>query len=151
MEKYELYLLLHILSAMIWFGGSVLMTIFGIRVARDRSQERSLAFARDADAAGKLFAISGISTALWGILLVADVGVGDWEETWVVIGIIGILWGAVVGMAYFTPQTKKLISQLESGDVVGGGATASRIAMVARVEIVVLLVVTWAMVVQPGG
>ena len=145
----EVYLLLHILSAMVWVGGSVMTQVFGARARRSGDPARTLVFARDAAIAGRVLTGAGVSAAVWGVLLVLEADIYEWEQTWVAIGIFGVLIGALLGARVFAPQIRKLIAQLESG-ASGAVATLRRIQLVGRVELVVLAVVLWAMVTKPG-
>jgi len=149
MSVREVYLLLHILSAMVWMGGSVMTHIFGARAERSGDPARTLGFAKDAAVAGRVLTVAGVSAGVWGILLVLDADVYDWEQAWIVIGIFGVLVGALLGARFFAPQTRKLIVQLESG-ASEAAATLRRIKLVGRVELIVLAVVLWAMVTKPG-
>jgi uncharacterized membrane protein len=149
MSVREIYLLLHILSAMVWMGGSVMTQIFGARAQRSGDTARRLVFAKDAAIAGRVLTIAGVSAAVWGVLLVIEIDLYEWEQAWIGVGIFGVLVGALLGARFYAPQTRKLISQLEAG-AAEAAATLKRIVLVSRIEIVVLAVVLWAMVTKPG-
>ena len=149
MEAREIYLFLHVLSAIVWVGGSVLIQVFGARAGRSGDQARILTFAKDMEVAGRIFTVAGFSAALWGILMVVDIEVYDWDQAWITIGLTGVVVSAVLGAAFFAPQTRKLIAQLEGGDG-GAAATMRRIVVVSQAELLLLLVVVWAMTAKPG-
>jgi uncharacterized membrane protein len=149
MSVREVYLLLHILSAMVWMGGSVMTHMFAVRAGRSGDSAHTLGFAKDAAVAGRVLTGAGVSAALWGILLVLEADAYEWEQTWIAIGIFGVLIGALLGARFFAPQIRKLIAQLESG-AAEAAATLRRIQLVGRIELVVLAVVLWAMVTKPG-
>lgn len=149
MTAFEFYKILHLLSAMVWVGGSVMTQVFGARIGRSEDAAQTLTFARGAETAARVLGIAGFSTGLWGILLVIEQDFFEFEQAWVALGIGGVLVGAALGSAFFGPQTRKLIGQLESGDD-GAARTISRIGVVGAFELVLLLIVLWAMVAKPG-
>ena len=149
MSVSEFYRILHLLSAMVWVGGSVITQVFGARIGRSGDQAQTLVFARGAAAATRVLSIAGLSTAVWGILLVVEVDFFEFDQAWIVLGFGGVLVGALLGAMFFGPQIRKLIEQLESGDD-SANETIKRIVLVSALELVVLVVVVWAMVVKPG-
>lgn len=149
MSVSEFYRILHLLSAMVWVGGSVMTQVFGARIGRSGDQAQTLVFARGAAAATRVLSIAGLSTAVWGILLVVEVDFFEFDQAWIVLGFGGVLVGALLGALFFGPQIRKLIEQLESGDD-SANETIKRIVLVSALELVVLVVVVWAMVVKPG-
>ncbi|MCH7586208.1 MAG: hypothetical protein IH941_13805, partial [Acidobacteria bacterium] len=46
MSLSEFYRILHLLSAMVWVGGSVMTQVFGARIGRSGDQAQTLVFAR---------------------------------------------------------------------------------------------------------
>jgi uncharacterized membrane protein len=148
-EAHEIYEFLHILSAIVWVGGAVLLVVLGASVAASRDMDRVRSFTLNALVAGRLFMIAAISTLVWGVLMVLDSDFVDFEQAWIVIGFIGVTVGAVLGPTFFLPQGKRLLGQLDGGDA-GAAATARRIGMVTRAQTILLLVVVWAMVFKPG-
>ncbi len=149
MSASEFYKFLHLLSAMVWVGGSVMTQVFGARIGRSGDQAQTLTFSKGAATATRVLSVAGLSTAVWGILLVADVELFEFEQTWIVLGFGGVLVGALLGAMFFGPQIRKLIGQLESGED-SADETIKRIVLVSALELVVLVVVVWAMVVKPG-
>lgn len=149
MEAYEVYQFLHVLSAIVWVGGMIIAQFFGARAAGSGDPGRRLAFARDMDVAGRIFTAAAISTLLWGILMVVDSPVLEFEQTWIVIGFVGIAAGAGLGMGFLMPKTRLAIAQMEAGDAAAAGTMRSNV-MVSRVLAVILVVTIWAMVFKPG-
>ncbi len=149
MSASEFYRFLHILSSMVWVGGSVMTQVFGARIGRSGDRAQTLTFVKGAAAASRVLSIAGLSTAVWGILLVIDIEIYEFQQAWIVLGFGGVAVGALLGGMFFGPQIRKLIGQLESGDD-SADETISRIVLVSAFELVVLVVVVWAMVVKPG-
>jgi len=140
--------LIHIVFATVWVGGLAIVVMFSMRAARSEAAMR-VEFARQSLVAGRVFPISAVVALLAGVWLVIREAAWGFDQAWISIGFTGILLGAVLGPAFYGPQTKVLIAEIEAGDP-GADARSRRIRMVSIVEAIVLLVVVWAMVYKPG-
>lgn len=142
---------LHVLAAVVWVGGSVLVLVFGIRLGTDpnATKEQRITFTKNAVAAGTVFTIAALAALAFGGWLVADVGY-DWGDTWITIGFAGIAVGAALGMGFYGPQSRRLLAELESDDPTAL-KRGRRISMVSAAETLLLIVVVWAMVFKPGA
>ncbi|HSM01510.1 MAG TPA: DUF2269 family protein [Acidimicrobiia bacterium] len=145
----ETYKLIHVLAAIVWVGGGTLMLVFTWRsLAADR--EHRLGFARDAEVlSNRVFAPASIVALLFGILMVLEIDAFEFSQAWILIGIIGLAASVVLGMAFFGPQTKRLVSEIEQNDPTAEG----RLGLIAKMSILdmtILYVVVWAMVARPG-
>jgi uncharacterized membrane protein len=139
---------IHILAAITWVGGSILIQVYGSRLRSAGSDDR-IRFAKDVLVAARLFAAAGIVAFAGGLWLVLRVDGWDFDQAWISIGFLGVLIGAGLGMAFYAPQTKALIGELESGDEAAEGR-GRRIALVSALEVGLLIIVVWAMVFKPG-
>ena len=147
----ESLLLVHVLAAMIWLGGGVLLVAFGRRTLRRGNAGATTAYLRDSEFAGQVF---GASTALVlgsGIWLVFEVSAWGFDQAWILVGLI--LGGAMflMGPAYHVPQVKRRIVAAEEkggthSDVVGA---VGRWLRIATVEVGVMVFVLWLMIVKP--
>ncbi len=147
-DAYGVFKLIHVLAAVVWVGGAAFLTIYGMRMALAAVSDR-IAFARQALFAGRVFMISAIAVLGAGVGLVID-GPWEWSDAFISIGFLGIALGAVLGPAFYAPQSKALIADLESGDEAAAEARSKRMGMVSTLEVVFLFVVIWAMVYKPG-
>jgi uncharacterized membrane protein len=138
----------HVVAAAVWVGGSVLVQVYGAR-QRQAGDEDRIRFANDTLVAGNVFAAAGIVTLAAGVWLVLRVDGWGFDQAWISIGFVGVLIGAVLGMAFYAPQTRALIGELEAGSP-AAGPRARRIAIISTIETVILVVVVWAMVFKPG-
>ena len=145
----ETYVLIHVLAAIVWVGGGTLALVFTWRtLAADR--EHRLGYARDIEVlSNRVFAPASIVALLFGVLLVLEIDAFEFSQTWILIGIIGLAASVVLGMGFFGPQTKKLVTEIEQNDPKAEG----RLGLIAKVSVLdmaILYVVVWAMVVKPG-
>jgi uncharacterized membrane protein len=149
---YELYLAVHILSAVLWVGGGVSVHILGRWVAREGDPERMVVFNRDAVKIGNVFyAPLAIVLIVAGVLLVEEVGY-SYGDLWITLGFVGWLFSLAVGVGFHAQQSSKI----EAAVAVGGPASADvqagirRILLVNSIEILVLVLVVIDMAVKPG-
>jgi uncharacterized membrane protein len=144
----EWLLFVHILSAVVYLGGAITVTIQATGAAAMPGQ-----FLKMADLAGRAIGIGAVFTLLSGLALVVESDVWDFSMTFVAIGIGGLLIaGAVEGM-----YSRKRVAAVEiaideegpEADSVGAGIR--RVMSVNVVLIGLLVFVLWAMVFKPGA
>jgi hypothetical protein len=100
----DLLVIIHILSAAAWIGGSFLTGFVAPRMASSDAQGAALAWARVAAEAGaKYFNPAGILTALSGIGLVLTSDVYGWSDTFVSIGLGVVIATALIGALVHRP------------------------------------------------
>ena len=148
---YELLLAVHVLCAVIWVGGSVIMHVFGRRAVK-RGPERQLEFTKDAIQIGNwLYAPLSVIVLIAGVPLVDEAGYG-YGDFWITIGFLGFLNSFLLGVAYY-PRAGRQYEQIAAGDGPGSPAAQAiyrRTANVSMYELAVLLLVVIDMAVKPG-
>ena len=152
MTLYDLLKTLHVIFAAIWVGTAVQQQFAAARAQMRKDPVRLAEFTDDAEWLGKkLFAPASGLTALFGILMVIESG---WEFTdaWIIIGIALWIVSAGVGASFLGPESGRLrdvIAQkgLEDREV---RTRISRIQLVTRIDLVILLLVIADMVIKPG-
>jgi uncharacterized membrane protein len=149
---HELLLTVHILAAIIWLGGAVMMHILGRRtLARGNGQEIHT-FSTEINAiGGRLYPAMSIVLLIAGVLLVSEAGY-DFGSLWITLAFVG--WGLsfLIGVGYYGPQGKKLDALVaEQGPLAPGVAANVRSALtVNQVELLILFLVAIDMTVKPG-
>jgi uncharacterized membrane protein len=141
--------LIHIIAAVIWVGGAAFLTVYGLRMAAMKVADR-ISFARQALFAGRIFMISAILVLGAGLWLVLRETAWSFDQAWISIGFAGILMGAILGPAFYGPQSEAILADLEAGDVAAADARGKRLGLVSTIETLLLFVVIWAMVYKPG-
>jgi uncharacterized membrane protein len=148
---YEFLLAVHLLCAVIWVGGGVMMHVFG-RLATKEGPERELVFTRDSIRLGNIiFAPLSVVLLITGVLLVEEVGY-SYGDLWITLGFTGFLTSFVLGIVYY-PRAGRRYEQVAAGDGPGSPAAQAvyrRTATVNMVELTVLLLVVIDMAVKPG-
>ena len=148
---YEFLLTVHVLCAVIWVGGAVMMHIFG-RLATKEGPERQLVFTGQATRLGSMvFAPLSVILLVAGVFLVDEVGY-SYGDLWVTFGFLGFLTSFVLGVGYY-PRAGRRYGEIAAGDGPGSPAAESiyrRTATVNMVELGILLLVIVAMTTKPG-
>ena len=149
---YDLFQFLHVISAMVWLGSGVgLVALFAV-MGGDRASV--LGTGQYLEKLGpRLFGAAAVATLLFGILtVVASDGAISFTDPWILIGLGGIVASFIVtGIA--TPVGKKMGPAVAEHGPDSAEVTAllGKTRMLNFLHIVVLVVVVWAMVAQPGA
>ena len=153
MTWYEFLKTVHVLLAITWLGGAITFQLLALRILKENPPTRLAPFARDTEAIGmKIFLPASIVLLLAGILMVLDTPGIDFTDAWIVIGLGGIVSTIVIGAGFLGPEAKRLAELVEQkGDddpeVV---SRISRILMIGRIDLAILLIVAANMVIKPG-
>ncbi len=148
---YAMFRAIHVLVAVFWAGGGLLITVLAVAAERKRDPDELAIIARQAAFVGeKLFAPAGGVALLSGIAMMVNTDWG-WGKFWVDAGIVGYAVTFTTGIAVLAPLAKK-VSVL----VASNGASAPeaqevirRLLLIARVDVAVLLLVVADMVTKP--
>jgi uncharacterized membrane protein len=149
--RYELLLALHVLAAIVWIGGALMIQLFAILADRSRDPARMATFAKDAELVGmRLFAPTGLVLFIVGILLVLD-GPWNFSMLWVDLGLAAYALSFLSGLLFIGPESGrigKLIEERGAADPEVQRRIA-RIFMISRVELAILALIVFDMVAKP--
>ena len=148
---YEWLLALHILMAVIWVGGGFAGQILVSRM-RTSDPATMVKTALQLEWVGMhVFLPASLVLLLAGIGMVLE---GQWGFTtpWVLIGLIGFGATVVTGAGFLGPQTKKVHAAIEAKGIDDPEVQSlmSRLFVISRIDLVVLLLVVVDMAVKPG-
>lgn len=147
---YNFWQFLHVLSAVVWVGASILALFLSLRLgAQTDNPVAGPATGLMAKTSVPLFAAASLVTLATGLVLVF--GWIGFEPLWIKIGLGGIIISLVMGFGYHRPHGAKIEAGMrERGpNDPGVRALVRQGTMVSLVETVILIVVIWAMVVKP--
>ncbi|MBV8598312.1 MAG: DUF2269 family protein [Actinobacteria bacterium] len=148
---YALFRLVHVSVAVFWVGGGLLLTVLGIKLERSDDPNEIVTLARWAAWTGeRIFAPAGGIVFAMGIAMMINTDWG-WGKFWVVVGLIGYAMTMVTGIAFLSPQAKRIAELGESKGPTAPETLAAirKIMLVARFDVAVLLVVVADMVTKP--
>jgi len=151
---YALFRTVHILFAVFWVGGGLMITVLALRAERSRNPEELAIIARQAAFAGeKLFAPAGLVVLAMGIAMMINGGGGilDWGKFWVIAGLVGYGLTFVTGIGVLAPLAKKITVLVDKQGATAPETQAAiqRILLIARFDVALLLLVVADMVTKP--
>ena len=148
---YAFFRVVHVVVAVFWVGGGLLLTVLGLRAERADDPNEMATLARQAAFAGeKLFAPAGLIVLAMGIAMMININWG-WGKFWVVAGLVGYALTFVTGIGVLSPLAKKIDLLLKEKGPAAPETQAAiqRILLVARFDIAILLLVVADMVTKP--
>jgi uncharacterized membrane protein len=153
MTTYQWLLAVHILSAVTWVGGNLTMQILSTRARSSQDPVRMAAAGADAEWVGmRVFLPASILAVISGVSLVLN---GDWgfDHPWIIFGIFGFLFSAIVGSTFLGPEAGRIKTLIQSDGLSSPAVQArtSRIFLVSRIELAILLLVVADMALKPGS
>lgn len=152
MTWYELYLFLHVATAVIWIGGAFMMQGFAIRAAAAPDPVRLVNTAGDIEFLGvRIFTPASLVLLVSGILLVVD-GSWDWGEPFVSVGIAVWALSFLAGVTFLGPESGRIskLVDAEGPESVEARRRIRRIFLYSRTELVLLFAVVFMMTVKLG-
>ena len=148
---YSAFMAVHVTFVVIWIGGGSLLTILGV-VAERRSDGAELAaIAKQAAFAGqRIFAPSGIVVVAMGIAMTINAHLG-FNHFWLVFGLLGFASTFLIGVAVLSPMAERINELIEEKGVTAPEVQAltTKILLIARADVAVLLLVVVDMVTKP--
>lgn len=150
---FALFKLVHVLVAVFWVGGGLMLTILALRAERSGEPEELASIARQAAFVGeRMFAPGGLVVLVMGIAMVINEHLG-WGTFWIDAGLVGYAATFLTGVAVLSPLAKKVATLLDEQGAAAAETQAAiqRILLVARVDVGVLLLVVADMLMKPFG
>ena len=147
---YEYLLFIHVLMAIVWVGGNVHLQIIGSRLVAANDPVQIGNFSKQAEWIGtRVLTPAAVLIVIAGVFMTLD----RWafEDLWIIIGLAGFLYSFINGAVFLGPlsgKTSKLIDErgVEDSEVQGN---IRKLFTYGRIELVILIVVVWAMTVKP--
>jgi len=150
---YQWLLAFHIVAAVVWVGGGIMLTLLAGFAVRSKLPGRKAEFAREAAWVGeRIFVPTSFILLLLGAWIMHHVGY-EWSKLWVTLGLVGWFASFAIGIGFLNPTSKKIARTIEAEgpDSPAASALIDRILLVARVDQVILLLVVFDMVLKPGS
>ena len=147
----DLLLTIHVLAAVRWVGGSVLMLATGYYL-RGRDVDTRVEYTRWTEwLAPRIIAPASVAVIIAGPLLVSEIGY-EMNEPWLHVGFFGWFVSTVLGIAFYPREGKKRERLIEQHGVAHESVAASvnRVLTVATVDTLVVVLVVIDMTTKPG-
>ena len=152
---YDWMKLFHVLAAVIWVGGDVMILIMSLRVLKENDAGRQVAFVHDLAQIGqRVLAPTSMVLIVFALALVAYAPAWNFTDPWIVIAIVGYLATFVTGIGVLGPSAGKIEKLMASGRSPGDPEVQTlikRTLITGRVDVAVLLLIVCDMVLKPGS
>lgn len=152
MDAYELSKTIHVLAAVIWVGGAAATQLYAMRAKASGEPGRLAAFARDAEWIGpRVFLPMSLLLVATGFWMIAE-GNLEWEA-WIIIALVAWAASALTGAAFLGPESGRVAAAIdrEGPESPDAQRRISRIFLISRIELLILLLIVVDMVVKPGA
>ena len=153
MSWFELLLFLHVLAFGLWFGSGLAIYVLATR-ARAAPAAFGPFLVNANWWAGRAHPASGVLLLLTGILMVTDSDFIEFGDTWVWLGIVGLVAAFGIGGALIGRTSDELTKHIEAAGGTlpeDGRPLADQLLVYVRIELAILVLVVADMVAKPGS
>ena len=149
MNWYDIFKMLHVLTAIAWVGGGVVLFVLGISAQRRNDPAVLAQVASHSAYLGlRWFVPASLLTLIFGAIT-ATLG-GLWGDAWVVLGLLGFASTFLIGMLIIKPTSEEA-ERLGAAGKAGEARTAGgRILQVSKFDYTLLVLVIADMVLKPA-
>jgi uncharacterized membrane protein len=152
-EGYDVLLFLHVYSVVAWVGGGALLNILGARLSRAGTPQQLADFGAQVEWVGlRVFTPLSVIALVFGILMAID---DRWEfgQMWIQLGLGGWFLSFLLGAGFLGPQSGKLgrLIREHGAEHPEVRPRLQRLLLVARLDMLLLLLVIADMTIKPGA
>jgi uncharacterized membrane protein len=148
---YELLVFLHILGAMVWLGGLIILSVLASLALRSGGNEEVGRFVSSLPVVGPIALAPAMAAVVgFGIWLVLDSDAWSFRQTWIWLALALFACAFTIGAVFQSRAAIDAQRATESGD---GGEAARQLRRWSwgmRLIVLLLIVAAWDMVFKPG-
>ena len=151
-SAYYAYLAIHVLSAVIWVGGDVTLTVLGIVFERRGEGATLGALGRMGAWIGtRVYTPTLVVTLVFGVILMQK-GNFDWGQFWVIFALVGWTVAAVVGVGFVGPELGRIdeAARTHGPDSPEVAMRVKRLFMIFRFDTALLVLIVVNMAAKPS-
>ena len=141
----------HVVFAVVWIGGGLLLTILALVAERKQDPVEMATIARQAAYVGeRVFVPASLIVLVMGIAMMLNLDWG-WGHFWIVFGLLGFASTFTIGIGFLSPLARRIVVSMEESGPHSPETQAliTRILLIARVDTAILLLVIVDMVAKP--
>jgi uncharacterized membrane protein len=150
---YQWFLAAHILAAVLWVGSAFMIQVLTMRATRANATEQMAYLAGEVEWYGTRFLVPfSLLVVVFGFLLLHEShGLYDLGKTWVAIGFGIWIASFLTGAGFLGPESGRIGKLLEEKgpDSPEYRQRLSRIFLISRIELVLLILVVVDMTIKP--
>lgn len=150
MSWYEIFKFLHVVFAIAWLGGGLVMVVLAI-AAYGKDPAESLRIIKNVLYLGnRVFLPSAAGALVTGILMSVVAPISLWGQAWLILGLLGWATTFTIGNWFIRPRAERLVA-LEAKE----GASANVLALsqemlsIAKFDYIMLFTIVADMVIKP--
>ncbi len=150
-ELREVLLFIHILAAATWLGANITRIVVNPVMARTGGVAAAAWMRQTVRMGIIVYTPAAVIALITGVFLVIDGAQWDFEQSFVALGFITVIVGAVLGARIFGPLGRKVADLYDSGDATAAAAVQSKLGMWGYVDTALVVVTIYAMVSKLGA
>lgn len=143
-------LVLHIIGAGTWLGANLVQAFMSSRIPTASVEIRRWWSDSVGAMTRVLYNVAALVILVTGVWMVLDSDFLSFSDTFVSVGFLAILIGAVLGMAVFGPGMRRLSAAITSGDAQAEASITRRLTAFGILDTLVIVVTIVAMVAKWG-
>lgn len=148
---YQWLLFAHVLAAMAWLGGALLLGITVTSVLRSGEPDSIVRFTSGLRSIGpRLLAPATLGVLAFGLWMVLDSPAWKFGHFWVELALGLFAGAALIGAAWLSQTSLRAERAAESGDTDEAVRQLTRWSRGYRLVILLLVIAAWDMVFKPG-
>lgn len=149
MDWYSIVKLLHVVSALVWVGGGLMLALMGTRAAMAGDLAATAqAMKTTGEMGGRVMMPASLLTLVFGLIM-CWFWVG-FSDLWILIGLAGYFTTFLIGTFVFKPAGDRMAATIAKDGITPAlMVDGNRILRVARLDYAVMLVVVTDMVLKP--
>lgn len=147
----EVLLLIHIVAVGAWIGANVTQLIVNPAIQKAGGAAAATWMRQTSRMGRALYTPAAIVALITGFWMVINSDFYEFEHLFVGIGVLMVVFGAVLGMRVSGPGGRQSAELHENGDTVGAAAVDSRLRMWTMVDSALLLFTVYVMVERLGA
>jgi len=152
MEMRDILLVLHIAGAGTWFGANIVQAVVPAMVLKQGGAAASSWYRIAGRLSKVLYIPAAILILITGILLVlASEDAFSFGSTFVAVGFVMIVIGALLGSIVFGPVSERAAAAIDAGDNAAIKASTGRLATFGVIDTLLLLTTITVMVLRLGA
>jgi len=152
MSWFELLLSLHILAIATWFGSGLAITAMGFQALKTGPESFGTVVLPATKWAGKAHPAAGVVLLLTGFGLIGDSDVYEFGDTFVILGLVGLVVAMGIGGALIGRTADGIVKRIESGAMTAEELSDSgrQLLLYTRIELSILVLLIVDMIAKPG-
>jgi uncharacterized membrane protein len=150
-DLYDWLLFLHVVAAMVWLGGGILLAALAARVLRHRDPAAISGFIANLRVLGPaMLAPATVAVVGLGVWMVLNSSAWDFGQFWIQLGLALFAGAFLIGAGYLSRAA--IGAERAAGDGKADEAIRhlTRWSWGYRAVVLLLLVATWDMIFKPG-